>query len=191
MSGRCILKAGRRTAFRYRIEGGMDERDRSEIESMDPVLCTEPDWHCSVLDSIDLRHHVAYMRRRHLGFRLLGCADESFRGELESVNPRLPGILGKMVADAYLDGTLRLDDLSENIEHSVPRGSAPRMWCHDAISSYLAHLGTDASPEDVKIAVVPVGFEGSFEINGDRRSGYETVLVFGLETIRIHRGITA
>lgn len=183
MQGKTILEAGRRSAFRFSIEGGMDDRDLAEIGSMDPVLCTEPDWHRSVMDSIDLRHRLAYMRHRHLGFGLIGCCDPSFSDELRGIDPVLPDVLGRMVAERYLSGTARLDDLSENMERSIPRGSMPRAWCTDLISRLLAHLGSDAAPDRAVLTVAPAGLEGSFEIEKVGK-GYETVLLFGISEDR-------
>jgi hypothetical protein len=63
-----LLEGSEETAIVYRIEGGMDERDRDEIESMDSGYVLGRDWPSVVSDSVDLRHRMVYIRRRGLGF---------------------------------------------------------------------------------------------------------------------------
>lgn len=181
-----ILKAGRRSAFRYLIEGGMDARDLSEIEAMDPVLCTEPDWHVSVMDSISLRHHLSYMRHRNLGFRTVECCDEGFRAELAAIDAALPNILGAFVSERYLHGTERLDDLCENMENSAPRGDA-RGRCGEIVGSFLERLDSGLRPDACVLTVVPVGFEGNFEIVDGGSGRFETVLMCGISALRRSR----
>ncbi len=176
---RTILPAGRRTAFRYRIEGGMDNRDREEIEAMDPGYVL---WHegPAPSDSIDLRHRIHYMKKRNLGFRLIGARDPDFAHELETVDPLLPSALGSAVADLYLNGTLLLSDHAENIEAATPRGARERGWCQEMFRALAENYG--GNYERTFLRTAPVLFEGNFDISGSRRNGFFTELTFILES---------
>ena len=70
-----IIEPSERTAFAYRIEGGMDARDLDEIEAMDSGYVTGENWPSIVSESVDVRHRMRYMRGRSLGFRYLGTVD--------------------------------------------------------------------------------------------------------------------
>jgi len=180
MNIRTILEAGRLTAFRYRIEGGMDDRDRDEIQAMDSGYVLGLNWPSIVSDSVDIRHRIHYMKRRNLGFGFTEVADPSFSTRLTDIDPRLPRILSEIVSDLYLNGTRMLSDHVENIEAETPRGKYPRGWCADAVSRFLQHLDPEASLDRAFVFRMPAGFEDNFEIGGDRRNGFTTVLVYGI-----------
>ena len=175
-----VLEAGRLTAFRYRIEGGMDQRDRDEIDAMDSGYVLGLNWPSIVSDSVDIRHRVQYMRRRHLGFGFLEPRDQTFGEELASVDPCLPPVLAEIVADLYLNGTRMLSDHAENLEAETPRGTKPRGWCHDTLNRLLAHYGVDVPLDRAFVYRMPAGFEGNFEVDGNRIDGFRTDLVFGI-----------
>ena len=175
-----VLEAERPTAFRYRIEGGMDDRDRDEIDAMDSGYVLGRNWPSIVSDSVDIRHRVHYMRRRNLGFGYVGPRDPVFGNELSSVDPLLPGAMSSMVADLYLNGTRMFSDLSDNIEAEAPRNTRPRGWCKTALEKLLAHYDVEAPLDRVYVYRVPAGFEDNFEVTGNRRDGFYTDLVFGI-----------
>ena len=175
-----VLEAGRLTAFRYRIEGGMDDRDRDEIDAMDSGYVLGMDWPSIVSDSVDIRHRVHYMRRRHLGFGFVSARDRNFEDELISIDPELPKVLAEIVADLYLNGTRMLSDHADNIEAETPRNTRERGWCHALLKKYLAHLNPDADLERAYVYRMPALFEDNFDVSGNRRDGFYTDLVFGI-----------
>ena len=174
-----VLEASASAAFRFRLEGGMDERDRDELEAMDSGYVLGPDWPSIVSDSVDVRHRIHYMKRRNLGFGYIGARDPDFEERLKSVDPDLPRILGSIVADLYLNGTRMLIDHAENIEAETPRGRG-RGWCGPLLQRLILSFGSDAPLERCFVYRMPAGFEGNFEIEGNRMKGFTTALVFGI-----------
>ena len=174
-----LLEPDIRSSFLYRMEGGMDDRDREELEAMDSGYVLGMDWPSIVSDSVDVRHRVHYMRQRRLGFGLIGPADPVFKETLEAVDPRLPSILGRMVSDLYLNGTRMLSDHIENTESEAPRGSG-HGWCAPVIDSYLRTLGYEKGPERCFLFRVPAGLGENFEVYGTKNEGFTARLVFGI-----------
>ena len=174
-----VLEASASAAFRFRLEGGMDERDRDELEAMDSGYVLGPDWPSIVSDSIDVRHRIHYMRQRHLGFGYIGARDPGFDSFLVSVDPGLPHVLGSVIADLYLNGTRMLCDHAENIEAEGPKGRG-HGWCRDMLQKLIRALDCDAPLERCFVYRMPAGFEGNFDVEGDRSKGFTTTLVFGI-----------
>jgi hypothetical protein len=146
---------------------------------MDSGYVLGPDWPSIVSDSVDVRHRIHYMRRRHLGFGFIGARDPSFNSLLTSVDPGLPRVLGSVVADLYLNGTRMLCDHAENIESETPRGKG-RGWCTEMLTGLIRALGSDAPLEKCFVYRMPAGFEGNFEVEGNKTRGFTTTLVFGI-----------
>ena len=180
MEATVILAPGRRSAFRYRIEGGMDERDRDEIDAMDSGYVLGMDWPNIVSDSVDIRHRVHYMRCRHLGFGQGVPCDPSFGESLSGIDPELPYILSKAAADLYLNGTRMLSDHAENLQSEVPRNSKPRGWCETALARLIGELSPGTPLEKCYMYRMPAGFEDNFEVSGSMKDGFYTALVFGI-----------
>jgi len=175
-----VMEPGRASSFSYRIEGGMDERDRDEIDAMDSGYVLGMDWPTIVSDSVDIRHRVHYMRRRKLGFGRAEPVDPAFGERLVSIEPDLPFILSKVAADLYLNGTRMLSDHAENLQAEAPRGSKPRGWCEAALSRFVDSMSPGIPLEKCYVYRMPAGFEDNFEISGSSKEGFRTVLVFGI-----------
>lgn len=180
-----ILDASPRTAFLYRMEGGMDERDRDEIESMDSGYVLGRNWPSIVSDSVDLRHRMGYIRNRNLGFGFVGLCDASFENGLTHIDPNLPVTLAYMVSDAYRDGTQRLSDLLENVRRRNPAGLKNIMETEvyrKMVTAFLRSL-TDMGSTDAILLEncfferVPADRFGCTSISGDKQKGFETKLI--------------
>ena len=59
-----VIEASEKTAFIYRIEGGMDDRDMDEMEAMDSGYVLGRNWPTIVSESVDIGHRMRYMRKR-------------------------------------------------------------------------------------------------------------------------------
>ena len=174
-----ILEAGPASILLFRMEGGMDERDREELEAMDSGYVLGMDWPSIVSDSVDVRHRIHYMRRRHLGFGFVRARDPEFSSLMESIDPELPRIVGRMVADLYLNGTRMLSDHIENIEAETPKGRG-RGWCGPLVERLVRALGSDAPVDRCFLYRMPAGFENNFEVSGSKATGFTVDLVFGI-----------
>ena len=92
-----VIEASEKTAFIYRIEGGMDDRDMDEMEAMDSGYVLGRNWPTIVSESVDIGHRMRYMRKRGLGFRFLRMEDRAFEDTLRSYDPDMPEILAWML----------------------------------------------------------------------------------------------
>lgn len=182
--GKIILEGSEKTAFRYRIDGGMDERDKDEIEAMDSGYVLGRYWPSIVSDSVDLRHRMGYIRNRNLGFSFIGVPDDEFDDELYSLDENLAVTLAYMVADFYRNGTQRVSDLVENVTRKNPAGlknvlePAPYTCM---IERYLRSLCGDEEISNLSdncfFDRIPADRFGCASIVGDKRNGYFTSLI--------------
>ncbi|MEE3401049.1 MAG: HpaII family restriction endonuclease [Methanomethylophilus sp.] len=190
-----IIEPSERTAFAYRIEGGMDARDLDEIEAMDSGYVTGENWPSIVSESVDVRHRMRYMRGRSLGFRYLGTVDPDYWRFLRGIDPDLPPIAAWMCSEFYLNGTERVSDILENLEQVNPlRYSKPRangtyrrkVWDMMERSALEAELGEIADEDllsNLALERVPVGRFGSTEIEEIGEGAYSMKLVLSVRYI--------
>lgn len=185
MQDMVIVTGSFESAFEFRIDGGMDERDRDEYESMDSSYVMGPNWPRIVSDSMDLHHRMVYLHRRNLGFSFIRICSEEFRRSIESVDPALVPMLAYMVADFYRNGTQCVEDLLENVSRKNPAGFENILETHPyhkLMTKYL--LGLCPSLDDRERLLRNTYFEkvpaDKFEcasIHGDIRTGFYTKLI--------------
>ena len=190
-----IIEPSERTAFAYRIEGGMDARDLDEIEAMDSDYVTGENWPTIVSESVDVRHRMRYMRGRSLGFRYLGTVDPEYWRFLRSIDPDLPPIAAWMCSEFYLNGTERVSDILENLEQVNPlKYSKPRtngtyrrkvrdMMERSAGDAGLGQVAGDGLLDNLALERVPVGRFGSTEIEEIGGGAYSMRLVLSVRYI--------
>lgn len=174
-------------AFIYRVEGGMDDRDLDEVEAMDSGYVLGEDWPTIVSESVDIGHRMRYLRRRGLGLHFLHTSEPGYGEMLAQCDPDLPAALAWITAEFYLNGTVRLSDLLDNIDSANPlgldrpraRGTYRRM-----VVWYLSSAATEAGIEvdgefssRCTLARVPVGRCGSAEVWKEGLSDYRMRLV--------------
>jgi HpaII restriction endonuclease. len=198
-----IMEPSERTAFVYRVEGGMDDRDLDEIEAMDSGYVMGANWPSIVSEWVDIGHRMRYMRKRGLGFRFLRMEDPDLENMLRDIDPDMPEIIAWVMSDFYLNGTGRLSDLTDNIESVNPLGyDRPRAngTYREKILRFLmtcaSRSGMEPSGElrGYELRRVPVGKYGSAEIwKTPLPSHYEMRLVLEISMLDhpSHRRLTA
>ena len=180
-----VIEASEKTAFIYRIEGGMDDRDMDEMEAMDSGYVLGRNWPTIVSESVDIGHRMRYMRKRGLGFRFLRMEDRAFEDTLWSYDPDMPEILAWMVSDAYLNGTCRASDILDNIESVNPLGyDRPRAngTYRKKVVGLLSRYSEGA--EDYVLKRTPVGRLGCAEIWKTAVPSYEMRLILHVSALR-------
>ncbi|MCQ2079429.1 MAG: HpaII family restriction endonuclease [archaeon] len=188
-----ILQGSSRTAFLYRIDGGMDERDRDEIEAMDSGYVLGQNWPSIVSDSVDLHHRMKYIRQRNLGFSFLRVGDPEFNIFLENIHPALPRTLAYIVSDFYRDGTSRVSDLMENCERRNPAGLTNAIMNGtyrtmmgeflENVSNGTAGLTGERLLDHTQLDRVPADRFGCASISGDIHSGFTTQLILQIRFV--------
>lgn len=179
-----ILEGSERTAFRYRIDGGMDERDKDEIEAMDSGYVLGRNWPSIVSNSVDMHHRMDYIRKRNLGFSFIGLGDADFENELCATDPDLPSVLAYMVADFYRNGTQRVSDLVENVTRKNPSGLKNVLETEPyakMLERYLRSICpcqvSEKLLDNCFFQRIPADRFGCASIEGDSIRGYHTALV--------------
>lgn len=189
-SAKILLDADGTTGILYKIEGGMDVRDKDEMEAMDSNYVVGLTWQRSITDSLDLRHRLKYMRRRGLGLRFLGYTDPETERRFSTIHPGLPLIMASMLVDCYYYGTARFSDLVTNMERENrlevqdPKWSGTyRNLMKDLVRNLLEFNGIpmdgidiDSTMDSIFLMRCPVGHQGNMEILGEKPNEFQMVL---------------